>query len=177
MKLFGLYEHSSDGLEVQYISSLKTDLSHLSPTYDGYAHSEYLRGCLHPLALAERLQRAVAALSGWTYGALACRGVSGLFYTAPLTLLVGRPAIVVRKRKEGCHGMPVEGYREATHYIIIDDFVSTGETARAISRTITEWAPHMHCLGVLQVSRLPDVASIMMTVPYPLYTDCFTVPD
>jgi adenine/guanine phosphoribosyltransferase-like PRPP-binding protein len=152
-----------EGLEVNYVQKLDTHLEHLQPNFDGYNHSEYLRYCMHPLALAENLQRAVVALEGYEYDALACRGISGMSFTFPLTVMVGKPPIVVRKKHEESHGNWVEGYYAAKRYIIVDDFVGSGDTAREIIKAINAWGYNpspKECLGVLQVTRLPKIESI-----------------
>lgn len=72
------------------------------------------------------------------FDSIACRGVSGIMLASPLSFVTKKPLIVVRKTVEGNHGNSIlEGYfPRDLRYIIVDDFISTGATVRAIIEEI-----------------------------------------
>lgn len=124
------------------------------PEYD---HCDYLRNLLPTNRLKKTTERAVAALNreGKDFDAIAFRGMSGALAAIPVALALGKPMLMVRKQTEDNHsGMLVEGDKAAKTYIIIDDFQSSGETARAIRTAIKGFAPEAECLGVMAVEYL-----------------------
>jgi adenine/guanine phosphoribosyltransferase-like PRPP-binding protein len=86
--------------------------------------------------------------------AIAFRGMSGCLFAAPLAARMRKPMIMVRKKCESCGEFQshsyhlVEGDRKATTYVIVDDFVATGNTTRAIKEAISAWS-HAKCVGVM----------------------------
>ena len=66
------------------------------------------------------------------FDAIAFRGVSGAAIAFPVSALTGLHLICVRKERNS-HGNRVEGpSRSIKRYVILDDFISSGETIRAI---------------------------------------------
>lgn len=65
-------------------------------------------------------------------------GISGASIAWPVCYKLKIPAIVVRKPGEKSHGYPVEGVgaNKCKKYIIIDDFISSGNTIRKIIDSI-----------------------------------------
>jgi len=82
--------------------------------------------------------------------AIAVRGKSGVAVAHALALLIDIDIAVIRKPGENSHGSLHEGWgmvRNTEHfnYLIIDDFISTGETAQQI---IGSMVPHT-CVGMV----------------------------
>ena len=106
-----------------------------------WVHSDYMRDNFQPRkfrCMAEDVADTIMN-EGVKFDAIACRGVSGLMIAAPVALLLDKPLIVVRKSIEGSHSsFMVEGYLpRRLRYIIIDDFVETGDTIRQIIEEIS----------------------------------------
>jgi adenine/guanine phosphoribosyltransferase-like PRPP-binding protein len=91
---------------------------------------------------------------GMQIDAIAFRGMSGCLFAAPLAARMRKPMIMVRKTCANCgthqsHTCAVvEGDRNAKTYVIVDDFVASGATVRAIKEAITEWS-QATCVGVM----------------------------
>lgn len=100
--------------------------------------TEYHRALLAPHRLKRSIQLLVAAInrSGLRVP-IAVRGVSGFVVAGAVSAELGLPLVIVRKGTDGCHSdYLVEGPRELTDYIIIDDFLSSGDTIQAIYRDV-----------------------------------------
>lgn len=91
--------------------------------------------------------------------AVAVTGKSGISLAFATLMLIDFPIIVVRKRGENSHGNPVEGTPDVDvgKYLILDDFVSSGQTVRNIVELIEEVsygrATQPRCVGVIQYTR------------------------
>ena len=93
--------------------------------------------------------------------AVAVTGKSGLSLAFATLMLIDFPLIVVRKRGENSHGNPIEGTRsvDVRKYIILDDFVSSGDTVKTMVDSIDEMVDSamnvmpLRCVGVLQYLR------------------------
>lgn len=73
------------------------------------------------------------------FEAIAFRGMSGAALAYPLSYLMDIPLLCVRKKKNSCHSIyKVEGYTGAGSYIIIDDFIETGNTVNKIIKHISK---------------------------------------
>jgi adenine/guanine phosphoribosyltransferase-like PRPP-binding protein len=117
--------------------------------------SDYLTQLLEPETLREILKTAKTALSNQDYDAIAFRGVSGALLASPLSIMVNKPLIVVRKPGESAHSKAsCEGCVTAKRYIIVDDFVATGGTCRAIIKAIKVFSPDAQFVGVLEAQNL-----------------------
>lgn len=67
------------------------------------------------------------------------RGQSGAALAYPLSARLRIPIICVRKKDEKTHGFNVEGPQaNVRRYIIIDDFIETGETIKALIDAIDD---------------------------------------
>ena len=128
---------------------------HNTPVYDT---CDYLRCYLNPRKAKERYKMARLVLKKYEkdFDSVAFSGVSGALIAAPISHSMNKPLILVRKRGETCHSsLVVEGNIRCQNYIIIDDLVSSGDTAKRIQKEIFEWAPLAHCVGLLQVNYVP----------------------
>lgn len=78
------------------------------------------------------------------FDALAFTGTSGSAVAYPISAQLKIPLICVRKTEDNNHYFQaIEGCVGAKRYLIIDDFIESGETVRRIIRTIREDA----CMG------------------------------
>jgi hypothetical protein len=99
------------------------------------------------------IPKVVRALTKYDFDALAFRGMSGTLIGPSVALAMDKTMILVRKPGVDCHSTyPVEGDQGARRYIIIDDMISSGATAKTIINEIKEFAPNAECLGVIQVN-------------------------
>ena len=86
--------------------------------------------------------------------------------------------VVVRKPNDSSHGCQVEGLDTFLKYIILDDFVASGDTVNRIVSTINEchekartrpWSPDdspvAECVGVLECCK----ANLSDSMPYSYY--------
>lgn len=91
------------------------------------------------LWVAKHLEK---VLQHFNADSVAVTGHSGIIVASAALMLVDFPLMIVRKEGEETHGFSIEGrgdhhYRK---YIILDDFVSTGNTVRNIETRITKRA-------------------------------------
>lgn len=110
---------------------------------------------------------------GLRVDAIAFRGISGAMVAPHVAAALGLPAILVAKTGETQHRGPVSvlwderradpryrwnvmGWRlsrlseaDRPRYVIVDDFISSGATVRAITKMIRLWYPVLHPAGVL----------------------------
>lgn len=77
------------------------------------------------------------------FDTIAFTGVSGAALAFPLSYLLGKPLLCVRKANSSTHSSyKVEGNYSAFRYIIVDDFISSGKTMEDIQKNIErELAP------------------------------------
>lgn len=101
-------------------------------------HSMYLPDVMtaeRSFVTARRLKRAILA-SGLEYNAIAFHGMSGALIVPMLAWRLRKGMIVCRKPTEHSHGGDFEGLYKGGNYIIVDDFISGGDTIRGIIDTI-----------------------------------------
>lgn len=71
------------------------------------------------------------------FEAIAFRGSSGAALAFVASAELGVPLLHVRKPRDDSHsGLAVEGATDAKSYVIVDDFVSSGETIREIVQRV-----------------------------------------
>lgn len=75
---------------------------------------------------------------GKKFDAIACCGYSGLLISTVLSYEMKIPLIVVRKNKSHDDSL-VFGMENASKYIIVDDFVSSGKTVRLIHGRVSDF--------------------------------------
>jgi adenine/guanine phosphoribosyltransferase-like PRPP-binding protein len=122
-----------------------------------YSHAMYLEALIETDKLKESIRKAVSALQGRDFEAVAFRGMSGALIAPSIALALDKTMLMVRKATENTHSCHiVEGDRAVKRYVIIDDFVGSGMTAQAIVDAVKGFAPFAQCLGVLEVNNLPD---------------------
>lgn len=116
-------------------------------------HTDYLNSVLNPAVLPKTLKESIAAIkkSGLVFDAIAVRGNSGTLFGGLLGYKLKKPVILVRKGHDD-HALMnyrVEGPRDAKTYLIVDDFVASGATARTIIESVEKFN-HAKPVGLLQ---------------------------
>jgi adenine/guanine phosphoribosyltransferase-like PRPP-binding protein len=125
------------------------------PPKPRFKHCDYLRNFIVPERLEERVKLAARALKYHEFDAIAFRGMSGALISVPLALKMCKTMIMVRKPGDDSHStFLVEGDTQARKYVIVDDFVATGDTVRTIKREVVKFSPDSECIGVLPVNEI-----------------------
>lgn len=70
------------------------------------------------------------------FNAIVVRGVSGMLVGSPVAYRMKLPLVVVRKSDGNHSGQSVEGFRYIENYVVIDDFVASGDTIREIREKV-----------------------------------------
>jgi adenine/guanine phosphoribosyltransferase-like PRPP-binding protein len=105
--------------------------------------------------MKKKIKMIMKVLKTYDFDAFAFRGMSGALIAPVLAMLCGKSLIMVRKMKEDgsksdCHSKErVEGDLSATKYIIVDDFISSGQTITNIIQEISHLNPSAICIGAL----------------------------
>jgi len=82
------------------------------------------------------------------FEAIAVQGLSGLLIGPIVAMLLKKPLLAVRKESERCHSdEEVEGDIDVKSYIILDDFIFTGETCRRIQTALWKEGCKAKCVG------------------------------
>lgn len=114
-----------------------------------YTDWKYTKG-----GIAARLKLAKERLKPWAAKGVkhaAVQGTSGI-WLAPGLISAGYKVLLVRKPGEGSHGFQVEPYQDicgnSYPVVIVDDFVSSGQTVRRMVESLTNNSPH-HVVGIV----------------------------
>jgi len=93
------------------------------------------------------------------FDSIAARGLSGTLVSSPVCIAINKNLVVVRKG-ESSHGYSVEAAVCPERYIIIDDFLDTGATIKAIIDRISSTHHEAKCVGVVLYQQyVNDMAS------------------
>lgn len=113
------------------------------PNYDNTV--THLKEFINPreakriVEMSVRYLRQLEASGKVEFTTIAFRGLSGALIAPMIAMEMDKSLLAVRKVKRTGHGSnPVEGDYNAGKYIIVDDFISTGETCREIMQEIEE---------------------------------------
>ncbi len=117
--------------------------------------SDYLNKVFKPDKFAEILDETIKAILAFKpkFDAIAFTGVSGAAMAFPVSAATGIPLICIRKSKDNTHyfkgkNPKYEGITGIKKYIILDDFVTSGETIRTIKWEIKTENPKAKCVGI-----------------------------
>lgn len=122
-------------------------------------HSAYHDVTYNPRKLKERIDRVAKALlklrkNEVSFNAIAFRGSSGASVAYAVSAKTGIPLAYVRKERNH-NGDKVEGTdNNVRNYIILDDFISSGDTVRLIAKAMTSKAEDLwyldqpRCVGI-----------------------------
>jgi len=122
----------------------------------------HLHIALNPDMLAKTIPLIVSHLSHYDFDAIAFRGLSGALVAPIVAMQMGKTLIAVRRRNESRHTTHLaEGDLGARRYVILDDFICSGDTVRAIVSGIeaefTDGGLSVpECIGVLQYCYLDE---------------------
>lgn len=117
--------------------------------------SEHMEYYLDPQMLKKRLALACEVLEAFEFDTIAFRGMSGAFLGPSIATVLDKQMILVRKADDDSHSLyQTEGYKDVNRYIIVDDFVSSGSTKKAIIDAVTIFAPDSNFLGLLDVNNI-----------------------
>jgi len=123
----------------------------------------YFSNVINPVTASKTLKRLVFAIknSNASFDFIAVRGISGALVGSYLTVKLGKPVVVIRKEHDDSHGTSIERDDDlvlyASHYIIVDDGISSGRTLREIINQLhTEFCAQI--VGVFTYCQ-SDVAS------------------
>jgi adenine/guanine phosphoribosyltransferase-like PRPP-binding protein len=106
----------------------------------------------------KKLILAQQVLQEYDFDTIAFRGMSGAFLGPSIATAMEKQMILVRKPEDKTHSkMRVEGNRAANRYVIVDDFIASGDTKRAIIDAISTWAPDANFVGLLEVHDLHQI--------------------
>jgi orotate phosphoribosyltransferase len=119
-------------------------------------HTLYLNE-LDPLDGIAAVKDATNAIRDLHFDAIAFSGMSGALVAPSVAMALRKPMILARKPTDDSHAGKgvVEGALDAETYIIIDDFMSSGDTIRRIHTSVVKTAaehpyrPHkIICVGI-----------------------------
>jgi adenine/guanine phosphoribosyltransferase-like PRPP-binding protein len=127
-------------------------MSEHKPNYDSTV--AHLRPFIRPSDNKKIIRNCIAVLSHLDFDTIAFRGLSGALLAPVIAMKMGKELIAVRKG-EKCHSYRMlEGNTAVERYVIVDDFVSCGDTVRAILDEVYAVAPEAKCIGVLEANHL-----------------------
>lgn len=105
-------------------------------SFDPDINSGYLNCAFSPTQLPVLVNQIVKFLGRPsrrnTFDSIVVRGVSGMLVGSPVAYRMKLPLVVVRKSDGNHSGQSVEGYANVKNYVVIDDFVSSGDTINEI---------------------------------------------
>lgn len=111
-------------------------------------HSGYLDELDTEIA-SFKVEQSFKTLRGFSCEAIAFTGMSGAIMAPMIAARLGVPLILVRKPFDNSHsGRRVEGAYDADTYLIVDDFISSGDTVRNIVQEILAVNAKARCVGV-----------------------------
>lgn len=130
---------------------LNTNLEDFRRTDDG----RIIQGASHTSLILNHKYRNKIIINTYTflkkldiwYDAIACCGTSGLMVVPQIAELLKKNIIVVRKDTNGYSNFLVEG-PYAHQYIIVDDLICSGSTAKKIIKSIKAETPKSKCMGI-----------------------------
>lgn len=119
-----------------------------------YRNSSWLDNVLHRDRQRVTVRKAIKALRGKKFDAIAFRGLSGTLIGPLLAFKLNRTMLAVRRRRgEGHSGMKVEGDKGARTYIIVDDFIQSASTVKSIIEEVKDFTDdEARCVGVYLTS-------------------------
>jgi len=120
------------------------------------------------------VKKSIAILRAYDFDAIAFRGLSGALIAPIIAMQMGKSLLAVRKDEKTHSIHKVEGDISARRYIIVDDFIATGSTVRAILKHVKDFSG-AKCIGVLQAYYLaPDMDVHNATYEEHLVTEIVT---
>ena len=120
-------------------------------------NSQYMDDLLHPKMLVTVINQSRARLTNVEFDTVAFRGNSGVLLGPPIASKLNKQMLLCRKSTESSHSDAiVEGFMCCKRYIIVDDFISSGNTVCEIIKAIKLVYPKAKCIGVLACNTCVD---------------------
>lgn len=95
------------------------------------------------------LETATQRLEGVDFDTIAFTGMSGCLFAPILAYTMKKEIACVRKSSMGTHSdCIVEGFYNTKKYIIVDDFIASGDTIKRIILKMLKHARDARCVGV-----------------------------
>jgi adenine/guanine phosphoribosyltransferase-like PRPP-binding protein len=121
-----------------------------------YTFNNYIP--LLPRKLNKNIERSFKFLSkiSGKFDSIAFSGMSGAIMAPILATRLEKHLILVRKEQEHTYSHSynaIEGYRKCSKYIIVDDFICSGETVERIQKVIYTHYPAACCIGTLEYTK------------------------
>jgi len=102
-----------------------------------HSHCTWLRKVANAQKLRDTIVLAQRELANVEFDTIAFTGLSGSLFGPVLAYVMGKEIIAVRKQGEPNHsGRDAEGHAAAKRVLIVDDFVSSGNTLRNIDQAV-----------------------------------------
>jgi adenine/guanine phosphoribosyltransferase-like PRPP-binding protein len=131
--------------------------------------TKYLNSVFWPDVYAkvidESLRIAQDLKARYQFDTIAFCGTSGAAIAFPLSYGMNLPMLCVRKQSIPSHQTPgdiVEGNVGTDKYLLVDDFISSGDTVKFIISSIKNSRPNAKCVAMLMYGAYSDT-----TVQYP----------
>jgi len=103
--------------------------------------------------LRHLINKSLTVIPNTKFDSIAFRGMSGAIVAPLVAMKLKKNLLMVRKSGITSHsGNKVEGFSKSKRYIIVDDFIESGETAAHIYYEVKDFAPKAECVGMLVVS-------------------------
>jgi adenine/guanine phosphoribosyltransferase-like PRPP-binding protein len=121
--------------------------------------SDYLYDILTAPGLKSKIRQLVKRLRSQThqFDSIAFRGMSGAIICPLLAARLNKNLIMVRKPNSSTHSTcKVEGDDCSKRYIIVDDFLCTGDTVKQIVKDVCKFARNSKLVGVVLYSEQED---------------------
>jgi len=120
--------------------------------------TEYLGTVFRPKEFESAVVRALALGKNiackYKIDGIAFTGVSGAALGYILGYHLGLPLICIRRQGDGAHYIgALEGCVSAKRYMIVDDFISSGDTVRRIMRTIKTNCYDSKCAAMMMFNQ------------------------
>ena len=110
------------------------------PDEDKYKHCAYMSAALRRKEIDESVEKCVTVLEKKRFDTIAFRGLSGMLIGPIVAHWLGKEVIVIRKNSDNHSNHTVEGHLAAKKYVVLDDFIQTGETVREIINRVKEFS-------------------------------------
>ena len=115
-------------------------------------NSEYLKDVLEHRRITRTVKALVALIkhSQVQFSTIVFRGMSGALIAPIIAYKMHKQIAVARKTGDGNHSsLALEGHSNFKHYIIIDDFIATGNTINTILNIVKKYNPHaLECQAI-----------------------------
>lgn len=131
--------------------------------------TSYLGAVYNVNRFAKTMTAMCALLRKHKFEAIAFTGTSGAAFAYPLSIRLKKPLICVRK--EGSHyGSKVEGVYGIKNYVIVDDFISSGDTVDKIINEVEDMARKNRvakpkCVGIFLYSEWAEGRESYADIP------------